>query len=65
MNIRVLFIGLLKNAITSYYAFDLENDIVGGSHIEDFPIKAIPVLTKHDRGRLTITAENKPNAIGT
>ncbi len=28
----------LKNAITSYGALDLENDIVGGSHIEGFSI---------------------------
>ncbi len=44
--------------ITSYRALDLENDIVGGSHIEGFPIWAIPVLTKHDRGRSTVMAES-------
>ncbi len=52
------FYRLLKNATTSYRALDLENDIVGGSHIEGFPISAIPVLTKHDRGRSTVMAES-------
>ncbi len=47
-----------KSAITGYRAFDLENDIAGGSHIEGFPIKAIPAQTKHDRGRSKVTAES-------
>ncbi len=38
--------------ITSHHAFDLENATAGGSHIEGFPI------TKHDRGRSTVTAES-------
>ncbi len=46
---------IFENAITGYRALDLENDIEGGSHIECFPI---PVLTKHDRGRSTVTAES-------
>ncbi len=44
--------------MTSYRALDLENDIVGGQHIEGFPIQAMPLLTKHDRGRSTVMAEN-------
>ncbi len=36
---------------------DLENDIAGGSRIERFPIYAIPVLTKHDRGCSTAMTE--------
>ncbi len=44
--------------LTSYRALDLENDIAGGSHIEFFPIWAIPVLTKHGRGRSTVMAES-------
>ncbi len=52
------FYRLLKNAITSYRALDLESDIVGGSHTEGFPIKAMSVLTKHDRRRSTVMAEN-------
>ncbi len=47
-----------SDLITSYHAFDLENAIAGGSHIEGFPIEATPVLTKHDRGRSTVTAES-------
>ncbi len=52
------FYPLLKDAITSYRALDLENDIVGGSHIEGFPIQAILIPTKHDRGRSTVMAES-------
>ncbi len=52
------FLPTFEKAITSYPAFDLENDTVGGSHIEGLPVKAIPVLTKHERGRSTITAES-------
>ncbi len=48
----------MKNAITSYRALDLNNNIVGGSHIEGFPIYAIPVLSKHNPGRSTVTAES-------
>ncbi len=44
--------------ITNYLANDLENDISGGSHKGGFPIKAITVLTKNDRGRSTVTAES-------
>ncbi len=40
-----------------FRALDLKNDTVGGSHIEGFPISAIPVLTQHDRGRSTVMAE--------
>ncbi len=36
------FYRLLKNAVSSYRAVDLGNDIVGGSHINGFPIKSIP-----------------------
>ncbi len=46
-----------KNAIPSYRARDLENAIVVGSHIGGFHIWAIPVRTKHERGRLTIMTE--------
>ncbi len=48
----------MKNAITSYRTLDLENDIAGGSHLKGFLIKTIPVLTKHDRGKLKIMAKN-------
>ncbi len=48
----------MKNAITRYRALDLENDITGGSHVSGFPVKAIPVLIKHDRGRSTAMAES-------
>ncbi len=43
---------------SSYRALDLENDIAGGSHVKGIPIKAIPVPTKHDRGRSTVMAES-------
>ncbi len=43
--------------MTSYRAFDLESDIVGGSNIEGFLTLDIPVLTKHGRGRSTATTE--------
>ncbi len=46
-----------RKIYTSYRALDLESDIAGGSHVKGFPIKAIPVLTKHDRGRSTVMAE--------
>ncbi len=49
---------LLEHAITSYRALDLENYIPGGSYIKGMPIQAFAVLTKHDRGRSTVTAEN-------
>ncbi len=49
---------LLKNTITSYRAFDLENGIDGGSHIKVSSIYAIPVPTKHDRGSSTVMAES-------
>ncbi len=42
--------------LISYRALD--NDVVGGSHIEGFPIWAITVLTKHDRGRSIVMAES-------
>ncbi len=47
-----------KFLLTSYRAFDLENNIPGGSHTYGFPMKTIPVITKHDRGRLTVMAQN-------
>ncbi len=48
----------MKNVITSYRALDLENDVVGGSDVESFPISTIPVLTKHDRGRSKVLAKS-------
>ncbi len=48
----------MKIALVCYRTLDLENDITGGTHIEGFPIKAIPVLAKHGRGRLTVMADN-------
>ncbi len=48
----------MKNAVTRYRALDLENEIAGGSHVSGFPVKAIPFLAKHDRGRSTVTAES-------
>ncbi len=52
------FYRILKNAITSYRALDRENEIAGGSHVSGFPVKAIPFLAKHDRGRSTVMAES-------
>ncbi len=52
------FYRLLKNAIPSYRALDLENDIPGVSVIQGFPIKTISVLTKYDRGRLAAITQN-------
>ncbi len=49
---------LLKNTITSYRAFDLQNGIAGGSHIKGSSIYAIPVLTQQDRGSSTVMAES-------
>ncbi len=54
---------LIHVYLTSYRALDLENDIAGGSHIEGFPTQAIPVLTKNDRGRSTVMAENNERKI--
>ncbi len=48
----------MKNAITRYRALDLENEIAGGSHASGFPVKAIPILTTHDRERLRVMDKN-------
>ncbi len=44
----------MKNAVTRYRALDLENEIAGGSHVSGFLVQAIPILTTHDRERLTV-----------
>ncbi len=58
LNDLFLKLTLLKNAIVSYRALDLENGIAGGSHIRCFPTQAIPNLTKHDRGGLAVIDES-------
>ncbi len=48
----------MKNLITGYHAVGFANGIAGESHALGFPMWVNPVLTKHDRGRLTVMAKN-------
>ncbi len=45
----ISFYRFVKNSITGYRPHDLENDFVGGQHVQNFPIWTFQVLTKHDQ----------------